>query len=185
MIEDMFNTLIRWTLEINFGDSKDAPNFCLFKEDGVDLDQATRDKTLSDTGQIKFTKKYFMEQYGFKNDEIDEKEETEPAPIPGQDPEDKEKDDSEFAEMEFQESIFKDQRAVDFLVDSFGPEDLREQSKFVKPLIDLGQTAESFDEFKAGMIGIFPDVRPDEMELKLRNALFAVQVFGNLTGSET
>jgi len=185
MVEDMFNTLIRWILEINFGSSKDAPNFCLYKEEAVDLDQATRDKTLTDTGQVRFTKKYWMESYGLAEDEIDVIEPTDPESEPGNKKPEEEDDKNDFSEMEFAESIFKDQRAVDFLVDSFGPDDLQEQSKFVKPINDLGQIAESFEEFSAGLIKIFPDVRPEEMELKLRNALFAVQVFGNLTGSET
>ncbi len=70
------------------------------------------------------------------------------------------------------------------MVSAFGPDDLQEQAVFVKPILALGNKSDSFEEFKAGLIDIFPDVRPDDFEDKFRNANFVTQVWGNINGSE-
>lgn len=203
MVEDCFNTLIRWILEVNFGNSKDAPAFSLYKTEEIDLNQANRDKILSElkTVSVEFSQKYIEETYGFNEGEVTVKPvqtqdlapnkplEKSGGPNLGNKKTDGTNDDDEFNEHDhehnFTESIFKDQRAIDFLIDSFGPKDYAEQSVFVKPITTLGQTAENYDEFTEGLIKIFPDVRPDLLEETLRNFLFVAQTWGHITGSET
>ncbi len=174
MVEDCFNTLIRWISEINFGSSKEHPLFTLYHDEDVDLNQANRDKILADTGQIQFTQDYIDETYGFEKGHVIVKEKETPA-APGE---------SGDNENEFAEAFFKDQRAIDRLIESFGPNDLEAQSAFIKPILSLGRRSQNFTEFKRGLIDIFPDVRPDELEETLRNSLFVSEVWGNLNGSE-
>jgi len=169
MVEDCFNTFIDWFLFINFGSSNDAPRFTLFHEEEIDLKLAERDKLLADTGQIKFKQQYIDKAYGFEPGDVEVKEpeieETEPA-------------------EEFADSEFKQQRAVDAITDAFSPGDLQAQAVFVKPILNLGNKSDTFDEFRDGLIDIFPDVRPEEFEAKFRDVNFVSRVWGNINGSE-
>jgi phage gp29-like protein len=172
MVEQTFNTLIDFFMQINFGGSKDAPRFELYHEEDVDLTQAQRDKTLADTGQIKFTQQYWEKTYGFEKGDIE-------MPEPETEPEESE------SEKNFAESSFKDQTAVDELIDAFAStESLQDQDQFVEPVFELLGKSESFEEFKKGLIDIFPHIRPVEFEEKFRNASFVSQVWGNINGSE-
>ncbi len=173
MVEDCFNTFIDWFLQINFGSSKDAPRFTLFHEEEVDIKLAERDKLLADTGQVDFSQQYMDKNYGFEPGDVTVHPKVEPtAPEPTEPGE------------EFAESDFKDQQAVDALVDAFGPSELQAQAVFVKPILNLGAKVDSFDEFKDGLIEIFPDVRPEDLEAKFRDQNFTSRVWGNINGSE-
>jgi len=202
MVEGCFDTLIRWILEVNFGNSKDAPAFTLYTPEEINLDQVNRDKLLSEiaTVDIEFSQEYIDQKYGFKPGEVTVNKKEIAAPVvPGKKDskgpnlgpkkEDGTNDDEEFEEHDhshnFTESIFKDQRAIDFLIESLGPKDYAKQAVFVKPLNDLGQSAENYKEFSEGLIKIFPEVRPEEMEKTLRNFLFVAQTWGMITGAET
>jgi len=180
MIEDCFNTLIRWIIEVNVGDSKDMPLFSLYKIEDVDMNQAKRDHTLADTGQIQFTQEYIDKTYGF------EKGQVLVVKPPEQQPEEKEgkEDNASFSELEFKESPFKDQQAIDALITSLSPADLQNQTDFIKPIIALGKRSSTFGDLKAGLLDIFEEVRPNEMEEKLRNFLFVSETWGNINGAE-
>lgn len=168
MVEDAFNQYIKWFVFMNFGETKDLPKFTMYHEEEIDLKLSERDKTLSDTGQVKFTQQYIERAYGYEKGDVIVT-----------DPEDEPEEKKEFAESKFQ-----DQVAVDALVDSFGPKDLMAQSGFIMPILDLGNKSDSFEEFKKGLINIFPDVRPEEFEEKFRDVNFVTQVWGNINGGE-
>jgi len=172
MVENCFNTLIDWIMEINFGSSENSPEFTLYHDEDVDLNQATRDQTLTATNAIKFTKDYYKKTYGFDDSDFDIVETPAPAPAQNDD------------ESNFSENIFKDQRAIDALIESFGPKDLQAQSAFVKPILKLASKAENFDEFREGLKLIFPKVRPENIEAELRNVIFVSRVWGRLNGKE-
>lgn len=172
MVEDCFNTFIDWFLFINFGSTKDLPRFTLFHEEEIDLTLSERDKNLADTGQIDFQQQYVDKAYGFEPGDVIVHAKVEPT-----EPETEETE-------EFAESDFKDQQAVDALVDAFGPDELQAQAVFVKPILSLGNKADNFDEFRDGLIEIFPDVRPEDFEAKFRDQNFVSRVWGNINGAE-
>ncbi len=67
-----FNRLIKWIYEWNYSERiAEHPEFIFYEQEDVDKDQAERDKTLSETGQLRFTKKYFVKTYGFEDDDIE------------------------------------------------------------------------------------------------------------------
>jgi phage gp29-like protein len=70
LVEQTMNTLIHWVHELNYGDAATAPVFGMYTEEDVDQALAERDNTLAATGQIRFTKSYFMKSYGFAEDDI-------------------------------------------------------------------------------------------------------------------
>ncbi len=78
LVERTMNTLIEWIIEINFGDAE-APKFCLYAEEEVDLTATERDKNLSATGVV-FRKKHYQKDYGFEDDEFDVAAPAAPAP---------------------------------------------------------------------------------------------------------
>lgn len=70
MIEKAFNTVIRHIVDLNFFGAT-APVFSMYQKNAIDLNLAERDSKLAGTGQIKFTKEYFVRWYGFAEDEFD------------------------------------------------------------------------------------------------------------------
>jgi len=185
MCEDGMNQLIRWILEVNFGEVKVAPTFKLYREEDVDILQAQRDQILVSTGQVQLTQQWLDKTYGLEPGDMivtEKAEENTGHEDENTGHKDKDKD-GKFTE--FRESIFKDQRAIDILIESMGPKDFEEQLAFQKPLLQLGATADNYEEFQAGLVKIFPKVRPVDMEKNLRNFLFIAQTWGNITGAET
>ncbi len=69
LVEKTINQLIKWIYEINFS-GQDIPQFEMYEIEDVDLNLAQRDKVLVDCG-IKFTKKYFIKNYGFDEEDIE------------------------------------------------------------------------------------------------------------------
>jgi phage gp29-like protein len=68
LIESFMNKLIRLFVEMNY--SSPAPKFSLVMNDADDMQMVERDTKLTQTGQLKFSKEYWMRTYGFKEDEL-------------------------------------------------------------------------------------------------------------------
>jgi phage gp29-like protein len=86
LVMGVMNDLIDWTVEVNFGAVDVRPRFVLYDEEKVDAALATRDKTLSDIGNVKFTKEYFVKAYGFDEEDLDvvtPSGQPNPPPAPG------------------------------------------------------------------------------------------------------
>ncbi|HEX3073736.1 MAG TPA: DUF935 family protein, partial [Ignavibacteriales bacterium] len=71
LVEEGFNTLIRWAIDVNFANGK-YPVFRLYEEEDVDKDLADRDALLVQQG-VKFNKDYYVQNYNLdeKHFEID------------------------------------------------------------------------------------------------------------------
>jgi phage gp29-like protein len=69
LVESVMNELIRYIVDLNFS-GQGYPKFSLMMNDSENMQKVDRDMKLARTGQIKFTKKYWMENYGFKEEEI-------------------------------------------------------------------------------------------------------------------
>jgi len=65
----VFNTALQWQSKLN-STSKDFPTFHFFEEDNPKVEQAGRDKVLTEQG-VKFTKKYYIQEYGFEEDDFE------------------------------------------------------------------------------------------------------------------
>jgi len=168
LCEGTFNTLIRWLVDLNFGQNVVAPTFKYEHEEDIKKDLAERDKTLVDMG-VKFTPKYYQEAYNLAEDDFEVGPPPAPAPAPGN-PDNPEGDNAEFAEL--LKSKFKDQNAVDNFINLLTAEELGEQAEFVKPIIQMIKNADSFDEANEGLLKLFAKVRPEALEKNLGRALF-------------
>jgi len=68
LIEESLNNLVKTICEVN---SKPLPpKLVLYPSKDIDLELANRDKTLTEQG-VKFTKAYYMREYGFKEEDIE------------------------------------------------------------------------------------------------------------------
>ena len=69
LVESTMNKLIKAIVDLNFG--KPYPLFSLALNDADNMQMVQRDANLAQTGQVKFTKKYWMRTYGFKEDDLE------------------------------------------------------------------------------------------------------------------
>lgn len=171
--ERVINTLIKWIAEYNFSERVELPVFTMYEEENVDLAQATRDKTLSDTGQVRYTKEYFMRTYGFEEGDINVVDPQPPTPfLPSQA--------KNFSAP--QVKSFPDQLAIDDAVNSLDPAVLQKQMEgILKPVIDLINKGSSHEEIMAQLVSAYPDMNTDALELMLARAIFVCEVWGRLT----
>ncbi|WP_027190058.1 DUF935 domain-containing protein [Fundidesulfovibrio putealis] len=174
IVAKAFNRLIDWICHFNFGDCE-RPEFVLFEEEDVDQKQAERDKTLADTGQLRFSKKYWMRTYGFEEDDIELVEEKPASSLPpGQPP-------AEFNEGE----DISDQTAIDMLAGNIPPEQLQAQAEaLLGPVLALCREAASIEDIMTGLVDAFPDLDTEEFEKRLTMAIFIADLWGMLNAAE-
>ncbi len=70
IVEKAFNTLIRLIININYPGSP-APRFRLAINDADNDNRLERDVKLLSTGRLNFTRQYWLDNYGFKPEEIE------------------------------------------------------------------------------------------------------------------
>jgi phage gp29-like protein len=156
-------TLIDWICELNFGPGDARPVFEMFEEEEVDQALATRDKTLVDTGQVVFTKKYFMKAYDLDDEDFEVVEDAE--------------DKAEAKPAEFREG------APDIGgVAELPPEMLQGiAGKLLAPVIDLVESAGSVEDIADRLHGVYPDMDDETFEDLLTRAIFISAVWGRLS----
>ncbi len=70
LVESVMNTIIKHIVNLNFS-SFGYPLFELLINDEDTLQKVERDLKISQTGSVRFTKQYWLNNYGFKEDEIE------------------------------------------------------------------------------------------------------------------
>ena len=167
LVEKTINQLLRWIYELNFS-TEIVPEFELYEEEDIDLNLAQRDKTLSESG-VKFTKKYFIKNYGLDEEDFDIAEIQQTAqPV--------------FSQFKEQEN-FQGQRQVDELFDLISNQELQNQSeKILSPLIEMIMNGNSYSEIKEALKD--ENLNTKDFEKVLQKALFLCEVEGRIDGLE-
>lgn len=167
LVEKTINQLLRWIYELNFS-TEIIPEFELYEEEDIDLNLAQRDKTLSESG-VKFTKKYFIKNYGLDEEDFDIAEIQQTAqPV--------------FSQFKEQEN-FQGQRQVDELFDLISNQELQNQSeKILSPLIEMIVNGNSYSEIKEALKD--ENLNTKDFEKVLQKALFLCEVEGRIDGLE-
>lgn len=166
LVEQTINQLIQWIYEINFPNA-DIPIFELYQEEDVDLTLAQRDKILSETG-VKFTKEYFIKNYGFEDEDIEIKEDIIPATM------------SQFSKFN-EEPIIEGQKQIDDLFKFLSETELNKQSqKMIAPLLSLLESCESYDE--AFELLTDKNLHTKQLEQSIQKALFLCELQGRSDG---
>lgn len=71
IIESAINQLIRWIVDLNFGEDEAAPTWSMWEQEQVDEVLAKRDQALTQAG-AKFTPAYFKRSYNLQDGDLDE-----------------------------------------------------------------------------------------------------------------
>ena len=133
MVEQVINQLIRWIYEVNHNNS-DVPVFEMYAPEDVDLALAQRDKILYETG-VKFTKDYFIKNYGLEDEDFDIREDILPTATPN------------FSEFKESEPIIKGQEQIEDLFKFLSENELSYNAqRMISPLLNLIENCNDFDE---------------------------------------
>lgn len=167
LVEGVINQLIQWIYEINFANAE-VPVFELYEPEDVDLTLAQRDKILSDTG-VKFTKEYFIKNYGLEEEDFDIREDIIPASP----------NFKEFKEEE--EHLIPGQAQIENLFKFITEGDLNKQAQsMLSPLIKLFESCESYEE--AFELLTDKNLHSKQFEQTIQKALFLCELQGRSDG---
>ena len=167
LVEGVINQLIQWIYEINFANAE-VPVFEMFEPEDVDLTLAQRDKILSDTG-VKFTKEYFIKNYGLEEEDFDIREDIIPASP----------NFKEFKEEE--EKLVPGQAQIENLFKFITEGDLNKQAQsMLSPLIKLFESCENYEE--AFELLTDKNLYSKQFEQTIQKALFLCELQGRSDG---
>lgn len=167
LVEGVINQLIQWIYEINFANAE-VPVFELYEPEDVDLTLAQRDKILSDTG-VKFTKEYFIKNYGLEEEDFDIREDIIPASP----------NFKEFKEEE--DKLVLGQAQIENLFKFITEGDLNKQAQsMLSPLIKLFESCENYEE--AFELLTDKNLHSKQFEQTIQKALFLCELQGRSDG---
>ena len=167
LVEGVINQLIQWIYEINFANAE-VPIFEMYAPEDVDLTLAQRDKILSDTG-VKFTKEYFIKNYGLEEEDFDIREDVIPI-------------NTNFKEFkEDEEHLVPGQTQIEELFKFITEGDLNKQAQsMLSPLIKLFESCESYEE--AFELLTDKNLQSKKFEETIQKALFLCELQGRVDG---
>jgi len=167
LVESVINQLIRWIYEINFS-TADIPVFEMYAPEDVDLTLAQRDKILSDTG-VKFTKEYFIKNYGLEDEDFDIREDILPTATPN------------FSEFKEETPIVQGQKQIEDLFKFLSETELSKQAQnMLSPLISLIENCEDYEE--AYELLTDKNLKSKKFEQSLQKAMFLCELQGRSDG---
>ena len=156
--------------EINFSNAE-VPVFEMYAPEDVDLTLAQRDKILSDTG-VKFTKEYFIKNYGLEDEDFEIREDFYPAQNPNF---------KEFKQED--EELTPGQEQLENLFGFISETKLSEQAqKLLKPFLSLVDSCDSYEEFEELLNE--KNLHSKTFEQDLQKALFLCELQGRSDGLE-
>lgn len=175
IVAEVMAELIDWICELNFG-SGERPAFELYEEEEVDQKLATRDLTLSKTGQVKFTKRYFMKAYDLEEEDF-EVVSGSPTPGPGGDA-----PATDFAQGRAALAGGDPADPVDAMAAILTPETLPGiAGQLLAPVLDLVESAGSVEAIAERLHGVYPDMDDTMFTDLLTRAVFVASLWGRLS----
>lgn len=167
IVQEAFNTLIRWVCELNFNDGA-RPVFEMWEQQEVDKVLAERDEKLVRAG-AKLTPAYFKRAYSLQDGDLVE----EAAPVAPA---------AEFAEGE---TGFPDQQALDEIVASLSAETLDEEAgAILRPLLDDLLAARDEDAAIRLLGKAYPQLDSSLIEERLVQLMFAAELLGRVSAAD-
>lgn len=167
IVQEAFNTLIRWVCELNFNDGA-RPVFEMWEQQEVDKVLAERDEKLVRAG-AKLTPAYFKRAYSLQDGDLEEAvQPTTPA--------------AEFAEGE---TGFPDQQALDEIVAGLSAEALDEEAgAILRPLLDDLLAARDEDAAIRLLGKAYPQLDSSLIEERLVQLMFAAELLGRVSAAD-
>lgn len=165
LICETVNELISWIHTLNPSLGKETPKFVLYQKEGVDKTLAERDQIIVNTG-VKFTKDYYKRAYGFSDSDVIIEEK--PLTLPQ----------AEFSEPDQVKSA---ESAIRALAAAFSDTEMQERMETIlKPIFELRNKAASFEEFRSGLVELYPEMDSSGIENILEGTGLLSAVWGRL-----
>lgn len=162
IVEEAFNTLIRWVCELNFNDGA-RPVFSLWEQQEVDQAMAERDEKLTRAGAV-FTPAYFKRAYSLQDGDLVETA-TPEAPA-----------------AEFAEAVdAADQEELDAALDALSADALNADAQaLLAPLLKCVENGARPDELLGTLAELYPEMDASALQERLARALFVADLWGRL-----
>lgn len=168
IVEEAFNTLIRWVCELNFSDCT-WPVFSLWEQEEVDKVQAERDEILTRAG-AKLTPAYFKRAYNLQDDDLDETPAATPLP-------------TNPVDLAFSEGDVSvpDQDALDAALKAKTAEELDAEMRGVlEPVLNAVEDGAAPEELLGMLVELYPDMDTSALQERLARAIFVANLWGRL-----
>ena len=162
IVQEAFNTLIRWVCELNFNDGA-RPVFEMWEQQEVDKVLAERDEKLVRAG-AKLTPAYFKRAYSLQDGDLDEA--AEPiAPA------------AEFAEGD----VAPDQDALDAALDALSADAMNADAQaMLAPLLKRIAKGAKPDELLGTLADLYPEMDATGLQERLARMIFVANLWGRL-----
>ncbi len=187
----LFNQLIYWIHQFNFAGDQ-MPKFDLYADEDVDMSIANRDAMLVPVLQLsgqKFSKQYFVDTYGFKEEDLEEgnsygggfgfgnKSQNDfmnNAPLHLHNPIDF---------FNAAEADPADQTLIDDNVDS-NVGDTKTSDAMLKIITDYLDSKNDYKAALGSLAALFPKMNTKDLQAKLEQILFVADITGRLSAQE-
>ena len=162
IVQEAFNTLIRWVCELNFNDGA-RPVFEMWEQQEVDKVLAERDEKLVRAG-AKLTPAYFKRAYSLQDGDLEEA--AQPAtPV------------AEFAEGD----VAPDQDALDAALDALSADSLNADAQaMLAPLLKRIAKGVQPDELLGTLTELYPEMDATGLQERLARMIFVANLWGRL-----
>ena len=160
IVQEAFNTLIRWVCELNFNDGA-RPVFEMWEQQEVDKVLAERDEKLVRAG-AKLTPAYFKRAYSLQDGDLDEA--AQPA-TPA----------AEFAEGD----VAPDQDALDAALDALSADAMNADAQaMLAPLLKQITKGAKPDELLGTLAELYPEMDAAGLQERLARMIFVANLWG-------
>ena len=180
LVEDALNKLFEWVAKFNLPPGIDVPYITLFRPSSANNELATFVDTLTKNNQIRFTKEFYINKFGFNDTEFELVEQPAAPQLPFAEADNETNDNTTPINFESKNTIPWDQ----VLIDNFGDRMLKESNEF-NPVLDIVMNFinEQTDLQSAidGLADLLPKMDNKELEDKLTNIMFLASVVGQLS----
>ena len=170
LVESSLNKLIRIICDVNA--LTDIPTIYLMADDEIDNTLSERDERLSKMG-VKFTKEYFVKQYGFADDEIDIEQPTVASGAPSSP--------TSFSESTTKDPLESAQNSIDTGVESIDTaKSNTAMNGLLKPVLDIIKNSATHEEALDKLASSYADMDDDALISILERGIFASEAIGRL-----
>ncbi|MGU1549627.1 phage portal protein family protein [Pseudomonas aeruginosa] len=161
------NAAIRLVVDLNFGESVEAPVYELWEQEQIDKTLAERDKSLTDSG-VRFTEQYWARTYNLQAGDLA------PTALAT--------DTTEFAEAAVRPVL--DQYALDQAIDGLAAAELQQQAEqALLPVIEALQQGRDESEVLGLLAETSPDLDAAALQANLARLMFMADTWGRLSAS--
>jgi len=172
VVEKTINKIIKTIVDINFTGVNLYPKFSLFQKETLGKDRADRDSVILSSGNVRLKKIYYVRNYGYKEDEVEEVSPAATSPT-------QQAGFHEHSETNVQ--VTPDQKFIDDMVE-FSAEAIGEKlPELLNPIVELIDNGSSLKDVLDKIHTVFPKMNTDGMEQVLEHALILAEATGRLT----